>query len=138
MVVEWTGSDTGRLVGVLRVEWCDSLGMLEIRGIRGDSGIAVAVYPEDSVRSDSFPVVAPELAVSRRPSAAVALRWFAETAVKGFQGRSGYVVLERERGEVSGRFQTAMHSINDGMRLDLIGSFREARIVPAARGCGPR
>jgi hypothetical protein len=68
----------------------------------------------------------------------VVLRWFAETAIKGFQGDSGYVVLERADGRVSGHFEAAMRSVNDEMRLDLQGSFRELRMVPAARGCVAR
>jgi hypothetical protein len=138
MVAEWTGSDTGRLVAPARAEWCDSLGMLEIRAIHGDSGLAVAIYPESLVRPDSYPVRPPDSADSVPPASAVALRWFAETAIRGFQGDSGQVVLERTDGRVTGWFEAAMRSVNDDMRLDLRGSFRELRIVPAARGCVAR
>jgi hypothetical protein len=138
IVAEWTGSDTGRLVAPAWAEWCDSLGMLEIRAIHGDSGLALAVYPDSVVRADSYPVHPPARADSLAPSSAVALRWFAETAIKGFQGDSGRVVLERADGRVTGHFEAAMRSINDEMRLDLWGTFRDLRVEPARAGCVPR
>ena len=138
LVVEWTGSDTGRLVASARVEWCDALRMLEVRGVHGDSGLALAIYPVGPARPDSYAVVAPEDADSLRPAAAVALRWFAETAVKGYQGHRGALVLTRADDRATGRFEAAMRSINDGTRLDLRGSFRDVPVVPAGRGCAPR
>ena len=138
MVVEWSGSDTGRIMAPARAEWCDSLRLLEIRVVHGDSGLAVAVYPVTTPRPDSYPVRPPEDADSAPPASAVALRWFAETAIKGFQSDSGLVVLERADGRVSGHVTAAMRSVNDGMRLDLRGVFRDVRIVPATRGCVTR
>ena len=135
LVAEWTGSDTGRMAGPARAEWCDSLRMLEIRAIQGDSGLAIAVFPDSLPRADSYPMLPPDRADSTPPSAAAALRWFAETSIKGFQSDSGHVVLERADGRITGRFQAAMRSINDEMRLDVRGSFREVRVVPATRGC---
>jgi hypothetical protein len=138
LVAEWTGSDTGRLAAPARAEWCDSLGMLEIRAIRGDSGLALAVYPESLVRPDSYPVRPPDRADSSAPAAAVGMRWFAETSIKGFQGDSGYVVLEQTEGRVTGRFEAAMRSVSDPMRLDLQGAFHGIRVVPAGPGCVTR
>ena len=138
LVAEWTGSDTGRIIAPVRAEWCDSLRMLEIRAIRGDSGLALAVYPTGPVRPDSYPVLPPARADSAPPSAAVVLRWFAETAIKGFQGDSGSVVLERADDRVSGFVEATLRSVNDGMRLDLRGTFRDVPVRPAERGCVSR
>ena len=138
VVLEWTGSDTGRLVAPARAEWCDSLRLLEIRAVHGDSGVAVAVYPVTTARPDSYPVRPPDEADSAPPASAVALRWFAETSIKGFQSDSGLLVLERTDGRVSGHLTAAMRSINDEMRLDLRGSFRDVRIARASRGCVSR
>jgi hypothetical protein len=126
------------MVAPVRAEWCDSLRMLEIRALQGDSGLAVAVYPESTVQSDSYPVLLPDRADSSPPSSAVALRWFAETSIKGFQGDSGLVVLEQSDGRVSGHVEAGMRSTNDPMRLVLRGAFRDVRIVPAVRGCVSR
>lgn len=132
---DWTGSDTGRIMASATAEWCDSLGVLEIRALRGDSGLALALYPAGAVRADSYPVRRPEAADSAPPGGAVAMRWFAETAIKGFQGDSGAIVLERADQRISGRFHASLRSVNDSMRLDLRGVFRDLRVVPAARGC---
>lgn len=134
--VEWTGSDTGKLSGPATAEWCDSLKLLEIRGIQGDSGLALALYPTDTIRPDSYPVLPPARADSTPPAAAVALRWFAETAIKGFRGDSGFVVVEAGRGsEIGGRFVTHAASVSDTGRLTLRGSFRNLAIARAPRGC---
>ena len=138
IVVEWTGSDTGRIAAPARAEWCDSLRLLEIRAVRGDSGVALAIYPVSTARPDSYPVRPPQDADSLPPASAVALRWFAETSIKGFQSDSGLLVLEGDGGRVSGQVTAAMRSINDEMRLDLRAAFNDLRVVPAARGCVAR
>lgn len=138
LAAEWTGSDTGHIGAAVRVEWCDSLRMLEIRALHGDTGIAVAVYPTGAARPDSYPIVLPDRADSNRPASAVGIRWFAETAVRGFQGDKGAVVLERADDRVSGWFQAELRSINDGRRLTLLGSFQAAPVVPMTRGCMSR
>jgi hypothetical protein len=137
--VSWTGSDTGRLAGAAVAEWCDTLRMLEIRAVRGDSGAAIALFPTDRVRPDSYPVRPPAQADSTRPAAAVALRWFAETAVKGFRSDSGGVVVEpAPGGRLSGRFAATLQSATDGSRLRARGTFHGLRVVPSTHGCVPR
>lgn len=138
LVAEWTGSDTGRIVAAARAEWCDSLGLLEVRAIHGDTGLALAIYPVGAARPDTYPVLLPARADSVPPGAAVVLRWFAETAIKGFQSDSGTVVLERADDRVSGHFEAALRSINDPMRLDLRGDFRDLPVTPPERGCVSR
>ncbi len=133
---DWTGSDTGKLSGRATAEWCDSLRVLEIRAVRGDSGVAVALYPADSVVADSYPVLPPARADSTPPAAAVGLRWFAETTVEGFRGDSGAVVVEAAAsGRLSGRFLAHLRSVTGVGRLTLRGTFRDLPVVPAARGC---
>jgi hypothetical protein len=137
--VEWTGADTGRLAGAATAEWCGPLRVLEIRAVAGDSGVGIALYPRDTVRPDSYAVVPPERADSIPPSAAVALRYFAETAVKGYQSDSGRVLVSATAGgRLSGRFTTSLKSASDGSRLRAGGVFRDVQVVPATRGCLPR
>ena len=135
LIVAWTGSDTGAMAARVVAEWCDSLRALEIRAIQGDSGLAVVLYPRDSVSADSYPVLLPDRADSTRPSAAVGARWFAETSIKGYQGDRGAVVLEGANGRVSGRLSARMRSVSDGSRLELEGTFQGVPIVPAPRAC---
>lgn len=134
--VDWTGDDTGRIAGRAAAEWCDSLRVLEIRVIQGDSGLAIALYPSDSIRPDSYPLRQRARVDSTRPGSAVALRWFAETTIKGFRGDSGTVVVQTGAQGLGGRFEARLQSVNDADRLRLRGSFRDIPVVPAAVGCG--
>ena len=73
--VEWVGSDTGKLVAPVTAEWCDSLRMLELRAVQGDTGIALVLYPADSLAAGPYRMLPPERAKATRPSAALALRF---------------------------------------------------------------
>jgi hypothetical protein len=163
--VEWTGADTGKLSAPAVAEWCDGLKVLELRAIQGDTGIALVFYPSgsrtradsvprrtdsaarpdsmapgDSVTPGSYPVIAPERADSSRPAAALALRWFAETSIRGFRGDSGTVVVEATGpGTSAGRFSAYLRSATEGSRLMVTGSFKGLSVTPALQGCvGPR
>jgi hypothetical protein len=139
LVADWTGSDTGRIVGRATAEWCDSLRVLEIRAVRGDTGIALAIFPADSIEPDSYPAMLPLRADSVRSASAIALRWFAETAIMGFQSENGAVVLEATDSQrVWGRFEARLRSVTEGSRLVLQGSFFDVPVRPAGRGCMTR
>lgn len=136
--VRWTGSERGRLSGKAVAEWCAILRLLEIRAIRGDTGIAVAIYPADTVTPGEYRVIDPAKAESLPPAAAIGLRWASQTAIKGFQGESGSVVLERSTsGELSGRVTAAGRSVTDTQRVTIEGSFRDLTIRTQGRGCAP-
>jgi 4-hydroxy-3-methylbut-2-en-1-yl diphosphate reductase len=137
--VQWTGSDTGKVAGRPTVEWCDSLRLLQIQVVRGDTGVALALYPGDSMLGGTYRVLLPARADSAPPASAVAVRWFASTAIRGFQGDSGSVIVERNRaGILSGRFEVAAKSATDTRRIRLHGSFRGLIPRPAAAGCFPK
>ena len=137
--VEWTGADTGTLAGAAVAEWCGGPPRLEITAVQGDSGIGILVYPTDTVRADSYPLLPPGGADSSRPAGAVALRWFGETAVKGFRSDSGSLILTRSPGgRLAGRFSAGLLSATDSSRLLARGTFRGLTVVPPARGCPPR
>ena len=137
--MEWSGASTGHLAGPATAEWCDTLKVLQIQALVGDSGVAIALYPTGALRPDSYPVVSPAKADSVPPAAAVALRYFAETAVKGYEGDSGRVLVrDTAGGRVSGRFSASLKSATDGNRLRAGGAFHDVRVVPAQRGCVPR
>jgi hypothetical protein len=137
--IEWSGAAQGHLAGPATAEWCDSLKVLQIQTVAGDSGIAIALYPKDAIGPDSYPVLLPAKADSIPPSAAVALRYFGETAVKGFQGDSGRVLVrDTAGGRVSGRFSASLKSATDGSRIRAGGAFHDVRVVPAQRGCVAR
>jgi len=134
--VQWTGADTSRFGGPASADWCDSLNLLQILAIAGDTGIGIALYPQDGVSSGDYPIKPPEAADSVPPSAAIGLRWFSETSVQGYQADSGQVTLTRTSGGVlSGRFKASARAITGKGRLRLTGSFEGLQQHPAARGC---
>ena len=134
--VQWVGADTGKLAAPAVAEWCDSLRMLELRAMRGDTGIALVLYPADTLTPGEYPVVSPDRGDSTRPSAAVALRWFAETTIRGFRGDSGSVtVAAAGPGVGSGRFTARLRSATEGSRLSVAGSFQRLTVTPAPADC---
>lgn len=136
---EWSGSDSGKVRGSASAEWCASLHLLEVRALRGDTGIAIAIYPRDQFRPGRYPVMPPSEADSVPPAAAVGLRWFAETSIRGFQGDSGSVVVEESPpGVYSGVIEANAHSVTDGGHIVVRGSFSRLVVRPGARACVAR
>jgi hypothetical protein len=135
----WTGSDTGRISAPAVAEWCDSLQVLELRALQGDSGLALAIHPGGSLKAGRYRIGLPRQVDSTPPGAAIALRWFAETAIKGFRGDSGEVRVDRSTsGVLSGRFDAHLAAVNAPDRLRVRGTFRELEVNPAAIGCARR
>jgi hypothetical protein len=136
--VRWTGGEHGRLSGRATAEWCPVLRFLEIRAIRGDTGMALAIYPADTIIPGTYRVIDPARAESLPPAAGIALRWASQIAIKGFQGDSGSVVLDRApSGELSGRITATARSVSDTQRVTIDGGFKDLTIRPQARGCAP-
>jgi hypothetical protein len=134
--VQWVGSDTGKLVAPAVAEWCDSLRMLQVRAVHGDTGIALVLYPVDSATPGRYPLVPPQRRDSTRPSAALAIRWFAETSIRGFRSDSGAVsVAALGPGTGSGTFGGRLRSVTEGSLLRLTGSFQGLTVQPATAEC---
>lgn len=135
---EWSGADTGKISAQATAEWCADRLWLEIRAIRGDTGLAMALYPVDSIVSDSYPVAEPTRADSVRPAASVGLRLFSATAVKGYRGDSGAVLLVAAgSGQLSGRLRASALATSSADRVTISGKFERIAVVPQQRGCTP-
>jgi hypothetical protein len=133
----WTGADTGKMAAPMTAEWCDKRRALEIRGVAGDTGLGLVLYPVDTIDADSYRIVPPEGADTLRSAAAIALRVFSTNTIQGYQGDSGTVALERgEGGELSGVIAARARSVVNGQLLNLTGKVRDLTIVPQKRGCG--
>jgi hypothetical protein len=134
--VRWTGADTAAIAAPATAEWCDSLGMLEVRAAAADTGVALAIYPRGAIAEGTYLVRPPEAARAAAPSAAIALRWYSRTAVQGFQGVSGELSLRRGAdGTLAGSFSAKAKAAAGGTGLTLTGSFEGLRQQPAVRGC---
>jgi len=141
--VEWTGADTGKLSAPAIAEWCDSLGVLELRAIHGDTGFALALYPADSTRAAGTAGpgryrVRPPAKGTARPWSTLALRWFAETSIRGFRGDSGAVTVESAGTGIAGRFDAGLRSATDASKLTVKGSFKGLTVTPAGPECAGR
>jgi hypothetical protein len=136
---ECSGKHTAKTHGAATADWCDSLHLLQIQALRGDTGVGIAIYPGRRLEAGRYRVVAPTLADSTPPGAAVAIRWFSKTSIRGFQGDSGIVVVEQPRpGILTGTFDAKAHSVTDTEHLTVRGSFRGLVVRPASRGCVAR
>jgi hypothetical protein len=136
--VQWAGTtvDSAHVSAPATAEWCDSLDLAQIQALRGDTGIAILLHPVKEFGAGRFPVVPPARVDSAAPAAAVALRWFAETSVRGFQGDSGVVIVEQNGpGGYGGTFELAAHSVTDPAHLTIRGSFRGLRLRPGGAAC---
>lgn len=126
--VAWTGADTGRLEVPATARWCASDSMVQVVGAAGDSGVALAVMPRDSVAPGTFPVGVPRLS-RPRPAARVGLRWLGETMVEGYYSLSGTVTVD-PGAQLNGSLEATLRNINDGGEISLSGTFRQLSIQP--------
>lgn len=133
--VAWTGADTGQLRVPATARWCANDSLMEITGAAGDSGMAVAVLPADTLEAGTFPVTIP-LASRTRPSARVGIRWYGETLIEGYYGHSGTVTID-SGADLNGRIEATLRSVNDGGEISLSGTFRQITILPGSgESCG--
>lgn len=137
--VRWTGAGRGKIAGPATAKWCEPQGLLEIRTVQGDTGIALALYPAETIAAGKYPVIDPAKAESLPPAAGVALRWLTQTTVQGFQGDSGAIDLERSAsGLLSGRVRIRARSVVDTQKVTVIGIFEDLPVGTDDRGCTPR
>lgn len=134
--VRWTGSNPGKISGPAAAVWCSPRRLLEIRAVQGDTGIALALYPGETIAAGKYPIVDPAKAESVPPAAGVALRWLTQATVQGFQADSGVVDLERSAaGVLSGRVKIRARSVVDTQKVSVTGTFEGLTVRPEARGC---
>jgi hypothetical protein len=135
--VSWTGREPGSMSAPATASWCTSRHLLEVRGIQGDTGLALALYPADTLTAGVYRVVDPTRAESLPPAASVALRWLTPKVVQGFRGEGGTVRLERSRlGQVSGEVSARARSVVDTQRLTIRGTFRDLTLQREPPECG--
>lgn len=133
--VEWIGGDTGQLRVPASAYWCAGDSVVEISGAAGDSGIAFAVLPRDTVSAGVFPVGMP-LPLRSRPGARVAVRWPGETMVEGYYSLSGTVTVD-SGADLNGSLEAVLRSVISGRQITLSGTFRDLRVEPgSATICG--
>jgi hypothetical protein len=136
--VGWQGRDPGRIAGSAAAGWCALRRVLEIHTVRGDTGIALALYPGKSLAPGVYRVLDPVKAESVPPAAAIAVRWLGKSVIQGFQSDSGRIDLQRSSsGLLSGRVSARARSVVDTQRIVLTGTFRDVLVRPDSLGCQP-
>jgi hypothetical protein len=91
----WVGAETGTVRSPAFARWCPDRRFAEVLGIRGDTGVAIAIRDVDSITPGRYAAVLPDSADTTAPSATVALRFLSRTSITGYQSDSGAVTLVR-------------------------------------------
>jgi hypothetical protein len=118
--------------------WCEVQRLLEIRSIRGDTGIALALYPTRRPTAGPYRILEPAKAESLPPAAGMAVRWLARNVVQGFRADSGQLQLERSStGQLSGQIHARARSVVDTQRIMLTANFRDLIPQPDTLRCTP-
>lgn len=137
---EWAGGPApGRAVVPARAALCVETGLVELIGVRGDTGIGLALFPADSaeVRPQSFPVTPGQAGTTARPRANLALRWFDVATMQVFEGASGRVELDTvTRRGLTGTLQAGLRAVGRSDTLTLRARFRDVPLTVEPPGCG--
>lgn len=146
VTARWEG-DTMRvsLAAPGTARWCAAGRWLEVAGVRGDTGILMAIFTTDSLSPGVYPVALPvrDDSLRRRPGSTVGIRWFVPGLVLGYRGFAGELELTAvDTGlggalTVSGRLAgQATPAAGDGS-IVLEGEFRDVPVAEAPEGCAP-
>jgi len=145
MQVSWIGADTASFSAAASALWCGTPRWLEVVGQRGDTGVALVVYPSAgqarmggvySVRAPARDSAADSVAAVR-PSGAIAVRWVTPQAVEGYEGIAGTIrITEGDQG-IAGTFEGVLRSVASDDTLSLDGRFRGLPVTRDGAECQP-
>jgi hypothetical protein len=134
--VAWSGKNHGKISGPATARWCGVRRVLEIQVVKGDTGVAIALYPGAKMTAGTYQVLDPAKAESLPPAAGIALRWLGSTVVQGFRGDTGRIVVQRSAsGQLSGRLSARASSVVDTQRVSLSGTFQDLAVTRDSLGC---
>ena len=124
----WDGPKAGQLHARATAAWCPAARRLEVDAIREDVGVALVIYPEDTLGAGSYAAFDPGRYAMQRPGSAAALRWFTEQEVRGYQSDSGAATVTNEEG---------MYAVQFGYRLVSVTLADTFRMAGQATGLTP-
>jgi hypothetical protein len=135
--VSWRGSARGRFVAPLEATHCASSGQVELLAVRGDTGVGVALFLEDStaVQPVVYPVMSGSLLQETRPGSSIAVRWFAVTSISAFEGITGKVTLSSAGNALSGTLDVTFKALDRPDTLHMSGSFTQVPVAKADTNC---
>ena len=124
----WNGPKVGKLYAAATAAWCPKARHLEVSAIREDVGVAIAVYPEETLGAGSYEAFDPSRYAMQRPGSAAALRWFTEQEVRGYQSDSGVATVTMDDGR---------YGVEFGYRLVSVTLTDTLRVTGHATGLAP-
>ena len=137
MVVQWTGSDTGRFSATAEARWCARDTLLEVVAARNDTAIGLSLIAQDSLRTGGYPVLPTDSHTPWRPQAGAAIRWLDSTDLRHFGGARGQVTVTGGGSRrASGTLDLTLRASSGQDSLHLTGSFSGVAIAPASPLCG--
>jgi hypothetical protein len=132
----WTGADTGRATLAATALRCGA-GPVQLLGMSGDTGIAIALYSSGDPRAGAYRV-SRSAATAARPAASVGARWLDSAVVLAYRGTGGEITLAANGATLTGAFSVQAQRMEPNEEVTLTGSFRGVPIGPcAADSTGP-
>lgn len=132
---KWGGRDSGRVSAPARGAWCPPAKLFKLTGVKDDAGVGLAIYPVDSLTSGDYPVIDPGSDSTTRPRSVLAVRWFTEQEIQGYQGDTGIVSITRKGSMVAGRIDATMFRAATYDTIHLSGTFRAVRMSDDSDVC---
>lgn len=117
--------------------WCRDLGFLEVVGGRNDTGIALAVFPGDSLRGGQYTVLPPAGRTDDRGIAAVAVRLFSQDELLAFEGLTGEARIDSQPDGLAGFFNARLRTPLGGDSLLVEAHFSAVQITDGGVECRP-
>ena len=136
--ITWSGAEKGTMTAPAGAVWCSAARTVQLTAVQGDTGVGIMIYPAESLVVGKYPIVEPADARTRPPAASVGLRLVNQTAVSGYQGRAGAVVMERvQGGRMSGHFEAIARTATGAAgTIRLTGHFASVPLTSGASACG--
>ncbi len=132
--LQWSGADTGRATLPARAAWCAESRSLVLFATAGDTGLALVVYPADSVLGGSYRVFAAPAGVTR-PGAAIGLRWNRHNTMADYRAARGGVTVQRAGEQVNGTLAASAYAVSGAGSLSVSGRFRGVALRQGGADC---
>lgn len=137
--IEWRSPDRqGGIVLAAEATLCRETGLVEVLGVKGDTGLGLVLFPVDSSRvaPGRYPVFhAGQVVEEPRPGANVALRWFDRINLEAHEGVGGEVVIESGDAMLSGSLEVETEGLERTDSIRVSGRFRRVPLRDLGDGC---
>jgi hypothetical protein len=136
--VTWSGAEKGTMSAPAGADWCPAARTVQLTAVQGDTGLGILIYPPESLVVGKYPVVEPADARTKSPTASVGFRLMNQTAVSGYQGQTGVLIIERvQAAQISGHFDATGRTATAAVgNIHLTGRFVNVPLTSGRSACG--